>query len=352
MEGNAMKRFAIVAAAAALLAAGCTTARNPERHERVKVILDSDMITDYDDMGALAILHALADAGECEILATLSCTRDNGSVAAIEICNNYYGRPDIPVGCSKSDSAVRGAPKGHQKFLDLQPKYPGTFRYANSDDAPDAVGVYREVLSMQPDHSVVVCSLGFLTNMRALLESGPDRFSPLSGIDLVRTKVKKWVAMACCYPRGHEYNSDGDVESSMMALAEWPTPIVFTDFQYGRHLYSGRAIAESDYESNPVKDVFEWSLTPREKITSKSWDQMAGHPSWDESAVLIAVRGEESYFALEHGTYEILDEKGNDIWRYDLDSPCCRVLEKTPRVEVGRIMDELMLRPPKFGARK
>jgi hypothetical protein len=31
--------------------------------EPVKVIFDTDMITDFDDVGALACLHALADAG-------------------------------------------------------------------------------------------------------------------------------------------------------------------------------------------------------------------------------------------------------------------------------------------------
>ena len=59
----------------------------------VKVIFDTDMIEDYDDIGALAVLHALEDAGECEILATVSCTRSNASVAAVEIVNAYYGRP-------------------------------------------------------------------------------------------------------------------------------------------------------------------------------------------------------------------------------------------------------------------
>lgn len=45
------------------------------------------MIEDFDDVGALACLHALADAGECEILATISSTRGNASVAAIEVIN-------------------------------------------------------------------------------------------------------------------------------------------------------------------------------------------------------------------------------------------------------------------------
>ena len=341
-----MPMFAVAAFAA--LAAGCCSTSDVSKHEPVKVILDTDMISDYDDMGALACLHALADAGECEILATVSCTRKNGSVAAVEICNAYYGRPDIPVGCSKIDSAVSGRDKwGHKKFLALQQTYPGKFKYADSDEAPDAVDVYRRILASQPDGSVVICSLGFLSNMRALLESKGDAHSPLDGKALVAKKVKKWVAMACFYPEGHEYNSDGDPVSSKIALRDWPTPIVITDFQYGRHLYAGRAIVESDYEGNPVKDVFKADLAPREKISPRSWDQLAGHPSWDESAVLIAVRGEESYFAIENGFYEMKDDKGHDIWRYDPTSPSCRVLQKTPRVEVGKIIDELMLRKPK-----
>ncbi len=348
-SGPAVSLLAAIAACAVGLC-GCATAQLGGR-EKVKVVLDTDMISDFDDMGALAMLHALADAGECEILATISCTKDNGSVAAVEICNAYYGRPDIPVGCTKAPGAVSGKPWGHDKFLKLQKKYPGTFRYADSDDAPDAVDVYRRVLAAQPDGSVVVCSLGFLTNMRTLLESKPDAHSPLSGRDLVKAKVKKWVAMACFYPYGREYNSAGDAESSRIALRDWPTPIVITDFQYGRHLYAGRAVAESGMEDNPVADVFRWGLEPREKITPTSWDQLAGHPSWDESAVLIAVRGEDSICAVERGYYEMTDDKGNDTWRYRLDSPHCRVLPKLSREEVGAIMDELMLRPPLSAAR-
>ena len=52
-----------------------------------RILFDTDMVEDYDDVGALACLHALADEGKCEILAMASCTRDNQSVAAIEIVN-------------------------------------------------------------------------------------------------------------------------------------------------------------------------------------------------------------------------------------------------------------------------
>ena len=325
-----------------MVLAGCVMCDNHKR-EPVKIIFDTDMVTDYDDMGALACLHALASLGECEILATVSSTRGNGSVAAIEICNNYYGRGEIPVGSPKLASAVSSANHpSHKKFLLLQKKYPKWFKYANSDESPDAVEVYRRVLANQPDGSVVICSVGFLSNLRALLESKGDKYSPLNGKELVAKKVKKWVAMACFYPKGHEYNSKGDPESSKIALRDWPTPIVVTDFQFGRHLYSGRALVEAKFDRNPVYDVYKVDMLPCEKVTRHSWDQLEGHPSWDQSAVLVAVCSE--YFAFEPGEYEIIDNTGLNIWRGDSTSKNCRVVEKVSRANLGRIIDELMLR--------
>ncbi len=39
--------------------------------EPVRVILDTDMASDCDDAGALAVLNALADCGEAEIVAVV-----------------------------------------------------------------------------------------------------------------------------------------------------------------------------------------------------------------------------------------------------------------------------------------
>lgn len=312
----------------------------------VKLILDSDMITDYDDAGAFAIAHAMADAGECEILATLSCTRSNGSVAAMEIINGFYGRPEIPVGCSKG-MGVAGAPKDHEKFLALQKKHPGAFKYASSDDAPDAVKVYRRVLAAQPDASVTICSIGFFTNLRQLLDSAADEFSPLGGRELVARKVKCWYAMACFYPYGHEYNSDGDAPSTRLAIVGWPTPIFFCDFQYGRHLYSGRMLVESPACTGPVKDVFAAALLPRDQVTPRSWDQIDGHPSWDEATVLFAIRGWEPSCNLERGIYEMTDDMGSCMWRHDPSAKGGRVYGKLPKETVAAVIDELMCRAPR-----
>jgi len=69
----------------------------------VRLILDTDMSGDCDDAGALALLHALADLGEVELLATVTNRKDrtNASAAAVDAINTYFGRPDLPIGTDK-----------------------------------------------------------------------------------------------------------------------------------------------------------------------------------------------------------------------------------------------------------
>ena len=341
--------------------------------EPVKVIFDTDMITDFDDVGALACLHALADAGECEILATVSCTRGNASVGAIEVINRYYGRSELPVGAPKGMGVIGESPGskkkvdpsaplgkkpggdgGHYKYRKLLIDYPGWYRYADSDDAPDANVVYRRVLAAQPDSSVVICSVGFLTNLRRLLETKPDDISDLDGKALVAKKVRKWVAMACQYPFGKEYNSMCDAESSRIAIENWPTPVVFTDWRYGYDCFAGRAVAEMDVERSPVKDVFVGNIPSREEVRKDSakWLKrcygMGGRAAWDETAVLIAVRGTEPYFNVDRGTYRMVGNDGENEWAPDAENgPHLRITERMPKAEVGRIIDELMTRKPR-----
>lgn len=319
----------------------------------VKVIFDTDMYTDFDDAGALACLHAMADAGECEILATISNTRDCMSVAMCEIVNAYYGRPEIPVGCAREIGKSGAGPAHLRRYEATVKKYAKWVKHLNSSDAPDANAVYRRVLAAQPDHSVVICSVGFLTNLRRLLETKPDDVSPLDGKALVAQKVKLWVAMACKYPNGREYNSANDPESSRIALENWPTTVVFTDFEYGKDCFAGRMLAESGRVGCPVADVFAGNIPTREEIRKDSARQlrsgygMGGRSAWDETAVLIAVRGTERYFNTERGTYRMVGPGGENEWAPDENGPHLRVTEKLAKAEVAKIIDALMCRVPR-----
>ena len=154
-------------------------------------------------------------------------------------------------------------------------------------------------------------------------------------------------AIRCAWPKGKECNSRADWRASKVALAEWPTEVVFADYPYGRWLWTGRKVAECAAKRSPIKDVYSFRLTPREKVVpDKSWDQMAGHPSWDQQAVLAAVRGTERYFGVQRGWHRMTGEEGFNEWTDDPSGRHLRLIEKTPRKEVGQVIDELMCRSP------
>ena len=62
------------------------------------MIFDTDMGPDYDDVGAITLLHALAANGECEILATVASDGYPFIAPTLEVFNRYFKKPDIPIG--------------------------------------------------------------------------------------------------------------------------------------------------------------------------------------------------------------------------------------------------------------
>lgn len=309
-----------------------------------KIIFDTDMYTDYDDVGAMAVLHALADAGECEILGTVVCTRGAPSLAMVEVINDFYGRASLPVGAPKGigvgsqlepkvvDQAV------YKIYADYAKSHPAV-RHPSSDTAPDANETYRRILAAQPDNSVTILSVGFLTNLRRLLETKGDAISPLDGKALVAKKVKVWYAMACRYKDGWEYNSGRDAESSKIVLRDWPTLVYFLDFNYGEAVKCGVPASQVTDAVNPIRDVFKRALPVYGEATR-------GHSAWDQVTVLAAVRGFDRYFGTERGWFSIANAKGNNHWEADPNGRHYMLTVKTPQAEVGRIVDELMARRP------
>ena len=117
-----------------MLYIGC----NEKKEPAVSVIFDTDMGPDYDDVGALTLLHAMADSGEVKILATVSSNIYSNSVPCIDIINHYFGRPEIPLGAPR-----KGVNIIEQRFIgrddywaeNIPKRYPHKTKRA--EDAPD-----------------------------------------------------------------------------------------------------------------------------------------------------------------------------------------------------------------------
>src|SRR5512133_98926 len=115
--------------------------KNPA--EPVKIIFDTDMGPDFDDVGAITILHALASKGECEILATMASDGYPYIAPTLEVFNRYFRKPTIPIGVPGPDAPKFSCPNHWNDSLVV--KYlPKT---KTNSDYPAATEVYRKVLA-------------------------------------------------------------------------------------------------------------------------------------------------------------------------------------------------------------
>jgi pyrimidine-specific ribonucleoside hydrolase len=284
--------------------AGMRSVKMPAgRMAKMPVIFDTDFGPDYDDVGAIALLHAFADSGLIDILATGASCKHEHAAAALSVFNTWFGRPALPVGIVKGEAVDIG---DWQHWTDtVIARYPHRIR--SNDEAPDAVALYRELLAGQPDHSVTMITVGFFTNMARLLRSSPDAASPLDGVELVRKKVSRLVSMAGRFPTGMEFNVDKDPAASQWVFTHWPGMILFSGFEIGAKIHCGLPLVHNGaIGHDPVKDVFSMCI-PMAK------EDAAGRMSWDETAVLIAVTGWEPYYKLVPGRM-VCAADGSNSW--------------------------------------
>src|ERR1700733_7853497 len=72
-----------------------------QKQKPVSIIFDTDIAPDYDDVGAMALLHAFEDNGEAKILATISSNAFETTAPTLSVLNTYFNRPGIPIGVTK-----------------------------------------------------------------------------------------------------------------------------------------------------------------------------------------------------------------------------------------------------------
>lgn len=280
--------------------------------EPVKLIFDTDIGNDCDDVMAVGVIHSLQTRGECELLA-VTITKDHPLAAAFtDVLNTFYGRGDIPIGvCNSGVTPEKGKFNGLAEATD-----DGKVRYEHDllsgKDAPSAVEVLRKTLAAAEDHSVVIAQVGFSTNLADLLKSVADEHSNLSGRDLVKQKVRLLSAMAGAFTKipndkgqlydHREYNVVKDLPSAKSLAENWPTPILWSGFEIGLNLrYPHRSI-EQDFryvDHHPVPEAYVlYNPPPHDR------------PTWDLTSVLQAVRPDHHYFDLSPAGNVTIDENG------------------------------------------
>ncbi len=283
-----MKRLLLIA----LLHASCVFAAPP-----TKLIFDTDIGNDVDDVMALIMIHQLQKRGLCDLLA-VTITKDHPQAAAfVDAIDTLYGYPDTPIGVVR-DGAAKEA--GKFNLLADEKNADGTLRYPHDlksgADAPEAVGLMRKILSEQPDGSVSIAQVGFFTNLSRLLDSKPDKTSPLSGRELIAKKVKVLSIMAGAFQtvqwntRHLEYNVKLDIPAAQKLAKNWPTPVVWSGYEIGVAAAFPHVVIEEDLNyipHHPLKEAYYlYNPPPHDR------------PTWDPTAVLYALLPDRGYFDL------------------------------------------------------
>ena len=232
----------------------------------VPLIFETDMTFDVDDVGALAVVHALADRGEVELLMVSYNEVHPSGVAAIQSINAWYGREQVPIGAFNEHLSDPDDSKYLKALADsgLTP----------NNKRQDSVQLYVDVLSEAPDHSVTIVSVGFLNNLRNLL---------INHQDLIKRKVLKLVLMGGLKNDNFNFVRHALVKETEYVMTHWPTLIAVVDF--GVEVKTGSALNETPLD-NPIRLAYsQW-------FGGKPGDR----PSWDQVAVLYGVRGTSRHF--------------------------------------------------------
>ncbi len=318
---------------------------------KARIILDTDIGVDVDDAGALAVLHTLADRGEARILATVSNTYDPYAAAAIDAINTYYGRPNIPVGRNANRKQLpKATPWWRKNDAHFVRSVAKRFPNNTGSKVPSAVSVYRKALASQPDRSVTVVSVGFMSNLADLLKSKPDKYSKLSGKALVKRKVKDLVIMGGTYPRSSrdlylKGTRKGNISPQIAGyvLKSWPTRMTFAAGNVCGGIKNGHTLAKKTPKSNPVRESYRLFF-------GKSG---VGRVSWDLCAVLYAVRGSsgpggETYFARRDVDKHLtINKSGSTQWVSPSNGRHTRLVRKMSSKKITARLEALLVTPPR-----
>jgi inosine-uridine nucleoside N-ribohydrolase len=313
----------------------------------VPILFDTDMDTDCDDVGALAVLHALEQRGEARILGVVCDVPDPWAAACAQAVNHAAGRAEIPVGIVTGED-LAGSARYHRYCGHLaslaqwgwgryNKPIGQDFRCQNPTAPPplDAVDLYRQVLAAQEDHSVVIAAVGLLTALQKLLASPPDAHSPLNGEELVRAKAKRLVTMGLgTFPHGEDgFNWRMDSEAAAAVLNHWPAPLTVS--AWGADIHTGASLAEQTSPGNPVRRAYELFLQGPSKSRS----------SWDLVAVLFAVRGPGDLFREISGSRIHFDPRtGKHQWVQGASGPAHTYFHPVVSNEaLARVLETLMI---------
>ncbi len=272
------------------------------------IIFDTDMDTDCDDAGALAVLLNAHKRGDCTLLGVIGDAPTAAVAPCCEALCDAYG-VSVPIGTVYEkpliDTLRFADYKAHRDTMgDKQYNTVVSAHLHKTDiDYPRAVSVYRSLLKNAPDNSVTVVCVGLLTAFAKMLSSE-------NNIELVRQKIKRVITMgSAAFPEQRQYNFNYkmDRQGARIFFERCPAPIYVCPF--GSDIMTGHTLSARLPATHPLRRAYE--IYNGENRGRSSWDLVcvwqAVYP--DSPLFTKETHGTVRYDPAQHRTYWINDNR-------------------------------------------
>lgn len=318
----------------------CATVTAQQSAKPTPVIFETDMGNDIDDAIALDLLFKNVDSGKINLLGVGVHKNNPHSAEFIDIMRVWYGYENMPIGVNEkwiTDMECNDYCTKVCKLTTADGK--PMFARSKNPKYEDAVAMYRRLLAKQEDNSVVIVTVGFSTTIAELLQSGPDKFSKMSGMELVAKKVKYFSIMAGEFemPRYTEYNVWNDLLAAKYFFDKTPVPMVITPFTLGKQVL---------YPAKSIENDFAWADKHPMVEAYKAYDKMPyDRPSWDVIAAYYVCEHNEAAITLSQpGEVKVVD-KGVTVFTPKADGRY-RIIQASPE-QRAMILDDFLKYVPR-----
>jgi inosine-uridine nucleoside N-ribohydrolase len=314
-------------------------------HRPTQLILDTDLGGDIDDLGALALLHTLADHQQCEIAAVMSVTPQRPAVAAIAATNAYFGRAQIPIGLP------RWTLEDQHTYADaVERAYPDAFHAA---EKLDAVDLYRRILADAQPASVAIATIGQLFHLDHLLQSGADERSPLSGVELVATKVSRLVCMGGQHPRTSGPRVDPNfagydrpgVTRRVFERARCPLIVCTCDLGERHNGYGTGARLNELPDRHPLRIGYShfFRHSP-DWVNEPVTDHIRPWSIWDQITAMFAATPNTPWLGVDWSQQCFIDDRGASHWDTPVNRATGRLINRVSAAQLANdVIEPLML---------
>ncbi len=273
-----------------------------------KVILDTDLGCDSDDIGAVVILNQLYKQNKVLPLLITSVNSNIEPALMIDEINKYYSN-EFLIGMNKRNNY--GIDNSYA--VDVVEKY----QISKDKDFICSVEAIKKTLNEQ-EEPIELITVGPLTNIANFIrDNGPA---------ILNKKVKTIYSMSGNFISNNpEWNITEDIEAFKMVLKEYTGKMVFVPFEIGCDVFTARNLLKSD-------TLMGYGYYVHNKAPRQSWDPIT---------VYYAITLSDEFTLSNSGTV-LCDDSGVTTFK-EGEGNHYYMLNNFDKKKIENILEELML---------